>query len=241
VDREVAAAVAGRNLVLAEDIGDIVAPCTSCSSSLKEAAIELEHDGPARKLLAEAGLEYLPGSVEVVSATEAIYRALEEGLFDGKVGDQLTGVRVASYYGCLLVRPPQVAQFDDPENPVSLDKITEAIGAVPVDWSHKTECCGNAYFLTNKDMTLHIVTNILNAAIDAGADVIIAPCPLCQQNLAERQSLMKGSYGLKREIPVLYFTQLIGMGLGIDNKHLDLSGDVMRLINKRRQEVKEVG
>ncbi|MBE0446881.1 MAG: CoB--CoM heterodisulfide reductase iron-sulfur subunit B family protein [Actinobacteria bacterium] len=241
VDKDVATAIAGRNLVLASDIGDIVAPCAFCSISLKEAIIKLEHEGPIRSTLIEAGLEYLPGSVSVISAVEATYRAVEEGLIDGKVQSPLTGLKVAAYYGCLLVRPPKIAQFDDPENPSSMERIMVAVGAAPVDWSHKTECCGNAYIFVNKDMTLNLVRDVLNAAIEANADAVVTACPLCQQNLAMRQPHMKQNYGLKREIPVLYFTQLMGAAMNIDGQQLGLSGNIVRLINKRQQEAKEVG
>jgi len=242
VDRDMAAAIAGRNLVLASSVGsDIVAPCASCSMSLKEAIVELEHEGPLRGIMSEAGLEYLPGSVSVISSLEAIKRALDGGLFEGKVAKPLNGLKVASYYGCLLVRPPRVAQFDDPENPTSMDKVMEAVGATAVDWSHKVDCCGNAYIMANKDMTLNLVRNVLNAAIRADADVIATACPLCQINLEMRQPFMKEKYGLKREIPVLYFTQLVGAAMNVDDQELDINGDIMRLINKRRQEVKEVG
>ncbi|MDI6716887.1 MAG: CoB--CoM heterodisulfide reductase iron-sulfur subunit B family protein [Actinomycetota bacterium] len=236
IDGDMAAAIAGRNLALASSIGDIIAPCASCSMSLKEAQIELEHDGPIRRVLVEAGYEYLPGSVSVLSAVEAAYQAVESGLFEGKISSPLLGLKVASYYGCLLVRPPKIAQFDDPENPVSMDRIMEMAGAKPVEWSHKVDCCGNAYILVDRNMTLNLVSNILNAAVKADADVIAAACPLCMQNLAERQAQMQQRYGLKRKIPVVYFTQLIGAAMGLDNRMLGLKDDLLKLIDIRRQE-----
>ena len=244
VDRDMAAAIAGRNLVLASEIGDIVAPCASCFMSLKEAAVELEHDSGIRDMLKENGLEYLPGSVRVISTVEATHNALEKGMFEGKVTKPLKNLKVASYYGCLLVRPPKIAQFDDVENPMSMDRLMEAAGATPVKWSHKTECCGNAYIMVDKDMTLNLVRNILNAAVSAGADVVAAACPLCHMNLVMRQPYMMQKYGLKSEIPIVYFSQLLGTALNADEQDLGIDGEVMRLINKRRQEaneVKEVG
>lgn len=240
VDRDMATVIAGRNLVLANGIGDIMAPCASCYMNLKEAYFELEHNDTLQGVLAEAGYEYKPGGVQVLSAVEAIYRALETGLLADKVTKPLSGLKVASYYGCLLVRPPEIAQFDDPENPVSMDKIVEAVGAIPIEWSHKVDCCGNAYILVDRNMTQNLVSNILNAAIDAAVDVIVTACPLCQQNLALRQRELKKSYGLKKNIPVVYFTQLMGVAMGIDNRQLDVGGDVLSLIDKRQREAKEV-
>lgn len=241
VDRDMAAAVAGRNLILANGIGDIIAPCASCFMSLKEAYVELEHDQALQGILTEAGYEYKPGGAQVLSAVEAVYRALEDGLLDGKTTKPLSGLKIASYYGCLLVRPPEIARFDDPENPITMDKIAEALGATPVEWSHKVECCGNAYILVDKDMTQNLVRNILNAAVNAGADIIAAACPLCQQNLALRQHQLKKSYGLKREIPVVYFTQLMGIAMGVDSGQLAVGGDILSLIDMRQREAKEVG
>jgi heterodisulfide reductase subunit B len=239
VDRDMATAIAGRNLVLAQGIGDIVAPCASCFMSLKEASVELEHEGPVRGQLFNAGFEYLPGSVRVVSAVEAAYSALKDGKLEGLVQNPLDGLKVASYYGCLLVRPPEIAQFDDPENPTSMDEIMGALGALPVDWAHKVECCGNAYVLVDKDMVLQMIARILGSAIDFGADIVVAACPLCQSNLAERHSLMQQKFGLEKQIPVVYFTQLMGLAMGIDNKNLELSSDVLALIKKRQAEARE--
>ena len=235
LDKDLASLVAGRNLALAQGSGQIVAPCASCSSNLKQASIELDKSEALRQALALANYNYEPGSVRVVSAVEAVYRALKDGLFDGKVKTPLTGLKVASYYGCLLVRPTQVADFDDPEDPTSMDEIASFLGATPVGFSHKTECCGNSYILVDKDMAQHLVANILNAAIDAGADVIATACPLCQQNLALRQGQLKKDYGLKREIAVVYFTQLMGMGVGINASELGLEDSVVELIGKRRE------
>ena len=241
VDRGMATAIAGRNLVLASDIGDIVAPCASCSLTLKEAIIELEHEGPERAVLKDAGYEYLPGSVNVVSAVEAVYRALRDGQFEGKIKNPLEGLKVAAYYGCLLVRPPEVAKFDDPENPTSMDKIMEAAGATPVNWSHKTECCGNAYIMVDKNMTLSLVTKIINAADRGGADIIVTACPLCQSNVEARHSLLQQKFGLKRSIPVVYFTQLLGVALGVDKGKLAMDDGVYKLIAEARQAEKVVG
>lgn len=239
VDRNMSVAIAGRNLVLAQGIGDIVAPCASCFMSLKEASVELEHEGPVRTKLQNAGFEFLPGSVRVLSAVEAAYNILKDGKLEASVQNPLKGLKVASYYGCLLVRPPEIAQFDDPENPTSMDEIMEAVGAIPVDWAQKVECCGNAYILVDKDMVLRMVAKILNSAIGFGADVVVAACPLCQSNLAERHSLMQQKFGLKKTIPVVYFTQLVGLSMGIDNKKLGLNSDVLALVKKRQAETLE--
>jgi heterodisulfide reductase subunit B2 len=236
VDRAMASAIAGRNLVLAQGIGDIVAPCASCFMSLKEASVELDHEEILRKRLASAGFDYKPGSVQVLSAVEAVYRALKSGELEGKIANPLSGLKVASYYGCLLVRPPEIAQFDDPENPIAMDEIMENIGASAVEWTQKVECCGNAYILVDKDMVLQMITKILNSAIDFGADIVVAACPLCQSNLAERHTLMQQKFGLKRAIPVVYFTQLLGLALGVDNKKLELSPDVLKIIKRRQAE-----
>lgn len=239
VDEDLAALVAGRNLSLAKQIGNIVAPCASCFSNLKEASIKLDKDSTLREALALANYTYQPGSVKVLSAVEALSEAVKAGALKDRVKSPLDGLKVASYYGCLLVRPPEIAGFDDPENPSSMDELAASIGAEAIEWSHKTECCGNSFVLVDKDMTQRLVVNILNAAIDAGADVISCACPLCQQNLNLRQHQLEKGYGLKRKIPVVYFTELMSEAMGAGNLNLDAS--TKELIKKRHLQVKEAG
>ena len=132
----------------------------------------------------------------------------------------LKGLRVASYYGCLLVRP--YATFDDPHHPTSMDRLMSALGAEPVDWSLKTRCCGAALTGTITDVGLRLSYIILSEAIKAGADIVATACPFCQTNLECFQKDMRREYHLESYFPVAYFTQILGIALGLPDREIGL-------------------
>jgi heterodisulfide reductase subunit B len=140
-----------------------------------------------------------------------------------KVSTNLDGLKVAAYYGCLLVRPPEVVAFDDAENPTCMDELIAALGAEAVDWPYKTECCGASLSLTRTDVVLKLCRDILQMAVDRGAECILVACPLCQSNLDLRQAQIRKRYKTDLTLPVLYFTQLIGLALGIGTEELGLN------------------
>jgi heterodisulfide reductase subunit B len=129
---------------------------------------------------------------------------------------------VAAYYGCLLLRPPEVVSFDDPENPTSMDRLIVALGAQAVDWPCKTECCGAGFSVARTDIVLKLCHDILQKAASAGADCLIVACPLCHTNLDMRQKQVRKRYKTDLGLPVLYLTQLIGLALGLETRDLAL-------------------
>jgi heterodisulfide reductase subunit B len=131
-------------------------------------------------------------------------------------------LKVACYYGCVLTRPPKVAQFDICENPQSMDSIIRALGGEPLDWSYKTECCGVSMTLTRSDIVLKLSSDILRAAKEVGAHAIAVCCPLCQANLDSRQIQIEEKYGVYYGIPIIYFTQLMGLAFGAFPRELGL-------------------
>jgi heterodisulfide reductase subunit B len=139
-----------------------------------------------------------------------------------RIRKKLKGLKVACYYGCLLTRPPKIAQFDDVEDPQSMDAIVRILGAETVDWSFKTECCGTSMTLTRSDMVLKLSNDILREAKEAGANAITVACPLCQANLDGRQRQIEESYKTRYGIPILYFTQLMGLAFGAFPKEVGI-------------------
>jgi len=127
----------------------------------------------------------------------------------------LGGLKVASYYGCLLVRPPEITGFDDPENPVSMDRLIEAMGGESLDWPSKVDCCGGSLTLTRTDMVVGLSASILAMAKDSGAECIAVACPMCQINLDLRQSDIATVTGRQYDLPILYLPQLMGTCLGL--------------------------
>lgn len=206
LNRRLALALPARNLKLAQEQGlDLVVPCAACYSRLRKADHALRTDPASRAGLEEVlGFTYT-GRVQVYSMLDAVvHRVGLENVAAG-VKRPLEGLKAACYYGCLSVRPPEAREFELPENPASLDRLVTALGAGAVSWSYKTECCGAGLSLTRSDVVHRLVDRILGAAVEAGANVVVTACPLCMSNLEMRRS--RDFAGL----PVLYFTELIGL------------------------------
>jgi heterodisulfide reductase subunit B len=203
----------------------IIAPCAACYSRLKMANREIAHDAELKKRINQIIGQDYSGSVTVKHLTE-IYKDNKDKLASTVV-KPLTGLKVACYYGCLLARPKSVVDFDDAENPTTMDELVTVLGAQAVDWSHKTECCGASFSFSRIDIAVRLVGDILEAAKLVGADIIAVACPLCQANLDMRQEMAaqrnKTTYG----IPIIYISQLIGLAQGIKVKALGLDKHVV--------------
>jgi heterodisulfide reductase subunit B len=152
--------------------------------------------------------------VTAKSALQVIYEDVGIDAVAAKVTHTIPDLKVAPYYGCILNRPPEIAQFDDPENPVSMDKILAAAGVEVCDFAFKVECCGAAFGVPKRDMVNRLTYKVLTMAIDAGANCIAVACPLCQQNLDLRQEQVNSLTGSSFNIPVLYFSQIMGLAYG---------------------------
>ncbi|MGQ9556755.1 MAG: CoB--CoM heterodisulfide reductase iron-sulfur subunit B family protein [Desulfurispora sp.] len=200
-------ALPARNLAIAQEGGlDITIPCAACYSRHKKADYVLRHDQQKRSELEDIVNFKYQGNIKVLSLLETYYDKVGLKAIAGKVVKPLTGLKLACYYGCLLVRPPEITGFDNPENPVSLDQIMSAIGAQPVKWSYKTDCCGANLSATSSSTVTPLVTRIINMAVEAGAQAIVTACPLCQLNLEVRRDNCA-------DIPVFYFTELLGLAM----------------------------
>lgn len=221
-NKELGLALPLRDLAKAEEMGlDVVAPCAACFSRLK-AADHLAKDDPGlvKSVAEKTGLAY-EGKIGILSMLEALSAVPSEEI-RARVKRELAGLRPACYYGCLLIRPPKVACFDDPENPTSMDGLMAAIGAEPVEWPFRNECCGASLALSRSDIVVKLAQGILSMAKRSGANCIVAACPLCQANLDTRQAQAEAKYGEKFDLPVFYFTQLMGVAFGVAEADLGL-------------------
>ena len=199
----------------------LIAPCLACLARCKAVNFELERHPELREKIHEV-LDYkYQGKVSVYHPLEVFLEIGMEKMKE-KVRKNLSGLKVASYYGCVLTRPPQVTQFDNVENPQSMDSIIGTLGATPIDWSFKTECCGVSMTLTYSDIVLKLTNNLLHEAKEAGANVIAVCCPLCQANLDGRQHQIEEKYKTRYRLPILYITQLMGLAFGARPKELGL-------------------
>jgi heterodisulfide reductase subunit B len=205
----------------------VAVACASCYSRLKTANHHIAGDAALRARVAQVvGTDY-DGLTPVRHILEILCREVGRARIGAAVSRPLGGLKVACYYGCLLARPPEITNFDDAENPTLMDQLMETAGAQPVEWPHKTECCGASFSITDPDVVLRLSDKILGMAQAAGADCIATACPLCQLNLDLRQKDIERKFGRAYGLPVFYFTQLLGLALGCSAKEVSLASLVV--------------
>ncbi len=243
VDHVLAAALAARNLAIVEKMGlpTITTPCPSCLMAFKKANHGMA-DESFRNEVNELLDEPYNCGVEAKSSLQVIYEDVGLDAIAARVTHILPDLKAAPYYGCILNRPPDIAQFDNPENPVSMDKILTALGVEVRDFAFKTECCGAAFSMPKRQMVNELSYKVLSMAVEAGANCIVVACPLCQQNLDLRQGQINSLMGSKFSLPVLYFTQVMGLAYGYSPKDVGLdkifvnADGVIRRITKAEYE-----
>ena len=205
----------------------VAVACAACYSRLKTANHHIAGDAALRARVARViGSDY-DGRTPVLHLLEILCREVGLARIARAITRPLAGLKVACYYGCLLTRPPEIANFDDAENPTLMDQLMQTAGATPLDWPHKTECCGASFSITDRSIVLDLGNQILAMAQAAGADCIATACPLCQLNLDMRQKDMESSSGRRYNLPVFYFTQLLGLAMGCQADELSLSSLVV--------------
>jgi len=198
--------------------------CTTCYNVVKRTNRTLKEDGDMLdkvNYFLEHDSDY-EGSVEVLDVVQILRDEVGWDEVREAVKKPLDGLKVAAYYGCMVVRPPDEVAYDDPDDPTSLDDMLSALGGQRVAWPHKTECCGAYLAVKSPEVTREMSYAVLSSAIRNGAELIVANCPLCQFNLDRQQQTMSQRYAGYEPIPVLYYAQLLGLALGLDGSGYDL-------------------
>jgi len=210
--------LSARNLALVAGKGNgtaLVTPCNACYTNLRKTEVYLAEFGDIRnkvaQALAEAGMKY-EGGVETKHLLQVLVEDMGLDRLKAAVKKPLTGLRVAPYYGCQIVRPYGIQ--DDPDNPMMMDRLLEALGATPTYYPMKVMCCGGSLMGTREEVALRLCRNLLLCAQQDKADCIAVACPLCQTNLDAYQSAINRKYGTNFNIPIVYFTQLVGLAAG---------------------------
>ena len=229
-DKLTASAVIARNLALVDpEFHQLVAPCAACYLNLKKTdhlmADDQKFASKVNEALGAGGLNYQPGRVEVRHLLDVLFTDVGEAAIRDKVVRPLTGLRVAPYYGCQVVRP-----FDDVDNseyPMSLDTLFTWLGADVVDYPAKAHCCGGHMSQISEPQAFELIRRLLQCAVDHGADMILCMCPMCQLNLDAYQSRVNGHFGTKFRMPIVFFTQILGVALGMGAKELGLGKELV--------------
>jgi heterodisulfide reductase subunit B len=202
-------ALPARNLAVAEKAAcDLVTPCAACFSRLKTAEKALTGKSPA-----DVGSPFR-GTISILHMLEFLCREEFAGGIEKNVAKPLQNLKAVSYYGCLLVRPPRTTNADCWEDPQNLDLLIARLGGESVYWPYKTECCGGSLMLSRVDIVRRLCGRLLDMAQEAGADCIVTACPLCQANLDTRQEEIGHEKGVTYNMPVFYFTELMGLSFG---------------------------
>lgn len=205
----------------------VMAPCNGCYHNLKKAEYELANDQESvavvERLSKDAGhASYAAGQVETIHALDWIRQTIGEDGLAERVKNSLNGMKVANYYGCMYTRPRHIFPEKDAgpgsestHKPHFMDDLLAAAGAENVEFPLKTACCGGAHTLSDSDLSTRLVLNILRAAEAAGADVVATECPTCHTGLEMHQVRAEKVLGVKTSVKILYFTQLLGLALGL--------------------------
>lgn len=222
VDAVLSSAFSARIFAQAETVGisDVITPCPSCLKNLRNALNHMEDD-PLFTARVEALTERpLRKEHSIKSVLQVILEDVGLDAVKAKVKRPLTGMKIVPYYGCLMTRPAESMRFDNPENPTSLDRLMEALGAEVLPFPLKVDCCGASFSIPARNVVPRLSGRILDMAVELGADAIVVACPLCQMNLDLRQGQINFKNGTHYKIPVPYFTQLMGYAFGLGDKEI---------------------
>lgn len=248
INKNAAYALVGRNLALAarQNVShDLVAPCSACYLNLRKVdhymAKYPEVGAKTNAALAAGDLHYEPGSMKVRHLLDVVVEDVGFAAIKEHVVRPLDGLRLAPYYGCLLVRPqlngraasPERSGGNggggtaDPEYPLHLDRLLRTLGAEVVDFPLKTHCCGGHMTQISADTAYELIRRLLHNASEYRADIIVTGCPMCQLNLDAYQSQVNRHFGTDFHLPVLYFTQMIGLAMGLAPADLGIGREVV--------------
>lgn len=224
MDHLLSTSLAAHNLALAsgQQAQEMMIPCPFCFRRLLSAQQETQATPQTREAVQEAIGAELDDSLKVHNLLGFLRYTVGLEAIGAKVQKPLQGLKVLTYYGCYLVKPASVTQYDDPENPVSMDQILEALGAEVLPWDFKTECCGASLAVSKADTVCELSGRIIREAVYRQADALVVTCQLCHANLDMRQMQIGKLHGTKYHLPIVYITQLMGLAFGMSYKALGL-------------------
>jgi heterodisulfide reductase subunit B2 len=223
VNHVLSSALSSRNLAIVSKMGydTVTTPCPSCLSNLKTAEHKMHKESFREQTNAILDEPY-EGNVETKSTIQVLIENVGLERVAARVKKPLEGLRVACYYGCIMNRPPEIMDFDDPEHPVAMDRLLEAVGAEVVPFPLKVECCGASFGITRRDIISKLSGRLLEVADSLDIDALVTACPLCQMNLDLRQGQINADNGTKYKIPIFYFTQLMAEAFDLPKKDIDM-------------------
>jgi heterodisulfide reductase subunit B2 len=223
LNHKLSLALPARNLAVAERDGvqELFAPCPLCSMQLLRVQKAVQDD-EIRKELSGIVEGEVQGKGQVLNLIQ-LFQKVGVDRLKAAVKTRLDSLSAACYYGCLLTRPPEIVNFDDFDQPTSMETIVAALGAKTVEWSYKTECCGAGLTMANEDTVLELAHKILSNAAAHGANCMVVACPMCHVNLDMKQAAAERRYGTKLDMVVYYLSDLVGLALGLPAEQLGIN------------------
>ncbi len=245
-DKELSMGLSARNNMLAQRIGlDLVIPCSICSHNLARADKAMRTDEAFRTKIENALGEKYKG-IKLRHLLDVIVNDVGIEALAQKFIKPLKGIKAVPYYGCLLVRPSEVSKFDNPENPQSLDNIIKATGAECLPFTQKTRCCGGNLLMSKQDYAFILTKKLFDEAKSVGANCVVVACPMCHMLLDGQQAMVEKVHNTRIDMPVLYFTQLIGIAMGLSEAELELDKNMvspeglLKNIGKQEEKKEEI-
>ena len=223
LSHKLAAALPARNLAIAERDGmeDLLAPCPMCSAQLIKANCAIRQSATLKKEMAEIVELEIGGTTRVVNLIEVFLKIGLDKIQAAAISS-LAEYKPACYYGCLLTRPSETLEFDDCEQPSSMENLLSALGAEPVEWNYKTECCGGGMTMANEETVLDLSHKILSNAALHGANCLVVACPMCHVNLDMKQADIDRRHDTSHNMMIYYLSDLVGLALGLDEATLGI-------------------
>lgn len=230
-NHELADTLNARTFAVAEEMGlDILNICGTCQGVMSKTKANIDSDESLKKqinkTLKETGHQY-KGTVKIKHLLSILIEDYGLDKLKQKVTTPLKELKVAPFYGCYLLRPFELSDFEDPDNPTAIEDVVEAIGATPVDYSGKLKCCGFPYLMMKKDQSLTMAGRNISSAKKEGANCMVTPCPLCHLNMDPYQPDSAKLLKEKLDLPVLHLPQLVGLAVGLSPKELGLQKHVV--------------
>jgi len=224
-DDFLAIALPARNLGIADSSGldEMVIPCSSCYSRTLVSQKRLAEDTELRGRINAGLARKVEGKIKIRSILELLTPRVESGEIAEKSAKKLEGLKPACYYGCLMTRfPCDLDVPDNVENPQGMEVICKALGAQPLDWGYKTDCCGASASVNDTDMSLFLMSKIMKDAIARGANCFVTTCPMCQLNLDAYQDQVREKHRIAQRLPVYFITELLGISMGFSPKEMQV-------------------
>jgi heterodisulfide reductase subunit B len=209
-------------LMRGEGFEQITTPCPSCFLRIRVAVKETKENQRLREKISREIPNLSVNGVKIDHLLSTVTERIGYQQVASKVVQPLNGLKVVCYYGCIITRPPKITEARDYEYPTNMDKLMKVLGITPLDWSYKTRCCGVSLGITQLPIALELSRKILKNAKGVGADAIVVACPLCHVNLDARQKQIEEEFKEQFHLPIIYFTQLMGLAFGLKAEALGL-------------------